>query len=162
MTDVSKKLADAFSDRDVRASRPNHQAYDEVRILTSPRWKESEISGDEWRISGRIQFYLKGQLLGERSYSSVASALQYGDWAAVELFENGKINSIDTIPYCDQEGCSEKAKYKFRLKKKFRNDGSEKEMLWKEHRCFCSQHKHRGDCGLEDADNNYEFIEVLS
>lgn len=153
-----KKVPDIISDRDIRAGRPNHQAYDEVRIFTQPRWKESYFSGDEWRISGRIEFYLKGQLLGGRTYSNVASALQYGDWAAIELFENGQVETVDEFSYCDQEGCKEKAKYKFRLKKRYRNDGSEKEMLWKEHRCFCEQHRYRGDCGLDDADKNYEQI----
>lgn len=155
---AEKKVPDIIADRDIRAGRPNGQAYDEVRIFTQPRWKESYLSGDEWRISGKIEFYLKGQLLGGRSYSSVASALQYGDWAAIELFENGKPNEIDTASYCDQEGCNEKATHKYRLKKRYRNDGSEKEMLWKEHRCFCPRHKYRGDCGLDDGDKNYELI----
>lgn len=148
-----------FDKMDSRASRPDHQAIDEVRIVTVPRWKESEVSGDEWRISARVEFYLKGHLIGERSFSNVRRALQYCDWATVDMFENHnpapKFPDVSAI--CDQEGCKEIATHRFRLKKRFRNDGSEKEMLWKEHRCFCEKHKMRGDCGLDDADINYEF-----
>lgn len=147
--------------KDSRASRPNHQAFDEVRIVTVPRWKESELSGDEWRISARIEFYLKGHLIGERSFGSVQSALRYGDWAAVEIGEGGGFKWPDVTAICDQEGCKEVATHKHRLKKRFRNDGSEKEMLWPEHRCFCERHRVRGDCGLDDADANYEVEAIV-
>lgn len=39
-----------------KAYRPDAQAFDEVRITTVPRWKESELSGDEWRISAKMEF----------------------------------------------------------------------------------------------------------
>lgn len=153
-----------FNKMDSRAGRPDGQAFDEVRIFTVPRWKESELSGDEWRISGRIQFYLKGHLIGERSFRNVATALRYGDWATVDMFENHKPEPPklpDVSAICDQEGCKEIATHRYRLVKRFRNDGSEKEMLWREHRCFCERHRTRGDCGLDDADANYELIETI-
>lgn len=39
--------------------RPDAQAFDEVRIVTVPRYKQSGLSGDEWRISAAIRLYRK-------------------------------------------------------------------------------------------------------
>lgn len=144
-----------------RAMRPNHQAFDEVRITTHPRYKESEYSGDEWRISGVIRFYNKGHLLGQSSYRNAETALRWGDWSAVSLFESGQVDTnIEFIDdRCDQEGCSSRWTHLFDLKKRFRDDGSVKEMPWPEYRCFCDKHSRRGNCGLDDADNNYELRE---
>jgi len=54
-----------------RALRPDAQAFDEVRIVTVPRYKTSGMSGDEWRISATIQFMRKGRIVHERGISSV-------------------------------------------------------------------------------------------
>lgn len=35
-----------------RTCGPDYSMVDEVVIRTVPRYKESELSGDEWRISG--------------------------------------------------------------------------------------------------------------
>jgi hypothetical protein len=35
----------------------SYQNVDEVRIATIPRYKTSDISGDEWRISAKIEFF---------------------------------------------------------------------------------------------------------
>lgn len=147
-----------------RASRPNAQAFDEVRITTHPRYKESEISGDEWRISARIEYYLKGHLIGSRSWRNAENALRYGDYGTVDMFENGK--GLEKVPdvsaLCDQEGCTEVATTKMHLKKRYRNDGSSYDPLYPEYRCFCDWHKHRGDCGLDDADDNYHNHEPIN
>jgi hypothetical protein len=148
----------------IRASRPNQQAFDEVRIVTHPRWKESELSGDEWRISATIEFYLKGQRIGQRIWRNTETALRYGDWSVVDMFEsqNPKPNEVDVSSLCDQEGCQELATHKFKIKQRFRNDGSvmDRSFLGRdEHRCFCPRHHFRGDSGLEDGDHNYELIE---
>lgn len=144
-------------------NRPDSQAFDEVRITTHPRWKESEISGDEWRISARIDYFLKGQLVGSRSWRNAATALRYGDYGVVDMFEMGK--GLEKYPdisaLCDQEGCKNEATIRMALKKRYRNDGSHYDPLYPEYRCFCDSHKHRGDCGLDDADNNYEEPEPL-
>jgi len=49
-----------------RALRPDAQAFDEVRITTVPRYKMSGLSGDEWRISGKIQLLRKGRVVAEK------------------------------------------------------------------------------------------------
>ena len=33
------------------------------------------------------------------------------------------------------------------------------ESIWVETRAFCHRHLQRGDCGIEDADSNYEVLE---
>lgn len=157
MTDINALLA-----KPRRAHRPNHQAFDEVRITTSPRYKESHLSGDEWRISARIQYLLKGRLVHERSWRNADTALRYGDYGVVEMFEISMQAKLpDVSDLCDQEGCAEKAKWRMHLKKRYRNDGSSYDPLSPEYRCFCEKHKRRGDCGLDDADNNYHTIEEI-
>ena len=44
---------------------PDRQAFDEIRIKTEPRYKQSGLSGDEWRISGKIEFMYKGEVVFE-------------------------------------------------------------------------------------------------
>ncbi len=50
-----------MNERVNRALKPDAQAFDEVRIRTVPRWKESGLSGDEWRISATVEFWRKGK-----------------------------------------------------------------------------------------------------
>jgi hypothetical protein len=63
---------------------------------------------------------------------------------------------------CDQEGCSDVATVTLRLKQEFCRNGHASDPY--EHdtrplvRKFCARHSTRGDCGLEDADSNYEII----
>lgn len=144
-----------------RALKPDAQGFDEVRIVTVPRWKESELSGDEWRISARIEFYRKGKLVHSASTRNVESGCAQVGYHHANGLDEGKGFFAGETDICDQEGCCEKATVFLRLKKGFNRDGSERR-LWAndgEYRAFCLRHKMRGDCGLEDADNNYEPIE---
>lgn len=45
--------------------------WDEVRIVTIPRYKMSGLSGDEWRVSARLQILRKGVIFHERSFSKL-------------------------------------------------------------------------------------------
>jgi len=63
---------------------------------------------------------------------------------------------------CDQEGCAEKATVTYRVMKEFSRDNPHE---WNKYlsdrivvRKFCARHSTRGDCGFDDADNNYEVI----
>ena len=56
-------MTDKLFDKPSRALKPDAQAFDEVRIVTVPRYKRSDLSGDEWRISAEIQFYRNGVLI---------------------------------------------------------------------------------------------------
>ena len=68
-----------------------------------------------------------------------------------------------TQDLCFQVGCAEGAVSTYTLKKRHRRDGSEysaERHHWgRDAIRFCPKHLRRGDCGLEDADRNYEVVE---
>lgn len=146
-------------DRPRRAWPPDGQFVDEIRIVTVPRLKESELSGDEWRISARIEFYRKGQLLGTRTWRDVETAARFLDWSMTHLREDGEVAKVNTDDLCDQEGCAEKAAVTYRLKKRYCRDGHPSEPFGTELRRFCERHKYRGDSALDDNDDNYEVVQ---
>lgn len=143
-----------------RAMKPDAQGFDEVRIVTVPRFKESELSGDEWRISAAIEFYRKGRCVHRIGWGSkVENAVHGLGYHFLCAHDDGKAFFAGEEDYCDQEGCANHATVTYRLKKGFTRDGTERELSRDgEYRMFCDRHKHRGDCGLEDADNNYEIV----
>ena len=145
-----------------RISAPDRQVYDEVCIKTNPRWKESELSGDEWRISASVEFLKKGVVIWSCSFRDCETALQMAQTLYVINAEKGEVNFPDFGLFCDQEGCCNKATHKLFLRKRYcvgyGNCGSEITKFNKDYRMFCDKHKHRGDSDLEDADGNYEII----
>lgn len=152
------------------ALRPDAQPFDEIRIRVIPRFKESELSGSEWRISMLMEFYRKGEI---KHTSSCGGKMEYAAGLLyarlTEAQDNGKGYFAGDGIHCDQEGCNEKAVYLMRLKKRYcvggGNCGQEKKENFHffsvDHRCFCERHKHRGNSDLEDNDNNYELINIL-
>lgn len=144
-----------------RALRPDAQAFDEVRIVTVPRYKESGLSGDEWRISAKIQFFRKGILCDERTIAhTVEDACAYAAYFHDDAISNGKAFFAGELDTCDQEGCAEKATVTLKIKQGYTRQGDKRELSsGGEYRRFCKKHRVRGDCGLEDADRNYEEIE---
>lgn len=143
-----------------RALRPDAQPFDEIRIVTVPRYKMSGMSGDEWRISAKVEFYRKGKLIFENSYSNIEYAVRLLDRDFIQVSEGGGAYYAGEGSLCDQEGCDNEANVKYRLKKEYCRQGhgticEGMPVI----RMFCDEHKKRGDCGLEDADTNYERIE---
>jgi len=158
---------------------PYHQRHhdfefvDRIEIKLVDRWKESEISGDEWRVSAHVTFFFKGVKVGECCFSNMETAMQllYAGYVdaregrghgepkdlslAVKDAEKGK---------CDQPGCSAPATVRFRLKRLYSREGFSADA--NEHGGyyiqFCDKHCERGDCGLEDADANYVRMENLA
>lgn len=145
-------------DRIQRALKPDAQGFDEVRIFTVPRYKTSGLSGDEWRISATIQVYRKGVLIHEKSCRNVETAATFLPALLLTLNDDGKAFYAGEGSTCDQEGCCDKAVITYRLKARYCRDGHKLEPFGIEVRKFCDRHKHRGDCGLEDADSNYEAL----
>lgn len=148
--------------RERRALRPDAQAFDEIRLVTVPRYKTSHLSGDEWRISVRVEFYRKGEKVHETGYTSMEYAVQLLPHAYISAIEDGKAFFAGESDKCDQEGCHETATVTYRMKKEFCRSGHEsdpyeyqKEPLIRK---FCELHSTRGDCGLDDADRNYELL----
>lgn len=148
------------------ALRPDANGFDEIRLKIVPRFKESELSGSEWRTSAIMEFYRKGEL---KHTSSCGGKIEYAAGLVyarlLEAQDNGLGYYAGDGIHCDQEGCSNKAKYLMKIKKEYcvggGNCGAEKKSYSDKYRCFCEKHKTRGDQGLEDNDSNYEIIDNL-
>lgn len=150
---------------------PDYQPIDEVRITTVPRFKTSGLSGDEWRISGYVQFFKKGILIGERSFNKVETAMELLLMMRVQWAEMGEgeikdyRKKIDSLQFCDQEGCCEKATVFYQLKNRScqycgdRKPIEEQSYLGIPYVQFCEKHKYRGDSDLQDQDKNFIKIE---
>ena len=139
---------------------PDRQAFDEVRMITEPRYKTSGLSGDEWRISAKVEFLYKGVVVYETSFQNIDGALR--------LVQSHYIKETEPIPYnpsefwekyCNQEGCKNPPTITYKLKSRYCGEGHKTEPYQDELRHFCDEHKTRGDCGLEDSDINYELVE---
>jgi hypothetical protein len=143
-----------------RALKPDAQAFDEIKIFTVPRYKMSGLSGDEWRISATIQLLRKGRVVAERGAGSVKSAAQFLPAFVLESMDKGLGFFAGEEDFCDQEGCCDKATVTYKLKKHYCNEGHESEIdFGTQIRRFCARHSKRGDCGLDDADRNYELLD---
>lgn len=146
-----------------RALKPDRQAFDEVRIVTIPRYKTSGMSGDEWRISAKIILMRKGNIVHESgSFRNVETA---GAFLMAEFYkacDEGKGFFGGESDLCDQEGCAEMATVTYRVKKEFSRDNPHEwnrrleEMVVRK---FCARHSRRGDCAFDDADENYEIVD---
>ena len=147
-----------IGDGESRAIKPDAQGFDEVRIVTMPRYKESELSGDEWRISASMLFYRKGRLVHEAHHIAhdVERACAFAAYYHAKACDDGNAYFAGEGDLCDQEGCAEQATVTYRLKKGYERSGVERPLHHGgEIRRFCQKHTTRGDCGLEDADHNY-------
>jgi hypothetical protein len=142
---------------------------DEFRLLTSPRWKESELSGDEWRFSTYIEAYRKGVLLGTarggQDLKDAAIALPQRLWffGGTAIGDAWKMepDRDDEFwnEYCFQPTCRAGAIYEMRRLHHYCHEGGTHDRDWREERMrFCERHKRRGDCDLNDADRNYEVV----
>ena len=144
-----------------KATRPDNQRWDRVEISTVPRWKESELSGDEYRISAEARLFYKGHLVRTFGFSDVTDAIRYLDGAIIYGGHDGW-DFIDDSHLCDQESCMSLADIKYKRLDAWTSRG-DKETLYdfNLYRVFCNKHKGRGDCALDDADNNYEQVDFL-
>lgn len=139
--------------------RPDAQAFDEIRIVTEPRYKTSELSGDQWRISAHVVFYRKGIERHRKVYRDVKAAAGFLYAALHEAIDDGKAYfGAREGDRCDQEGCAAPATVWYRLKHRYCSDGHKEPAEERDVRQFCDDHKKRGDCGLDDADDNYEQV----
>jgi hypothetical protein len=145
-----------------RALKPDAQAFDEVRITTIPRYKMSGLSGDEWRISGKIQLLRKGRVVAEKGMRDVETCAQALPYFILDSMDNGLGYFAGEDDFCDQEGCSEIATVTYRVKEEFCRDHPHehhKALTNIVVRKFCAKHSKRGDAGFDDSDSNYELLE---
>ena len=143
-----------------RALKPNAQGFDEIRIVTKPRFKDSEISGSEWRISAVIQIMRNGRVIHEEHSRNVETACAHAPYFLSKANDDGLAWYAGEDNVCDQEGCSNAATVAYQLKHGYENSTGRERNLHEsgEYRLFCSAHQLRGDCGLDDADINYTPI----
>lgn len=141
---------------------PDDLGIDRIEIQVVPRYKQSELSGDEWRVSARILFYRKGELVGDRSMGTIAGAVNALPWLWMTKEEwcDGPLYDGKRGGKCQQAGCAEQAEVTYRLKREFsaRGEGPLPDEGFTHVRHFCLTHATRGDCGREDADDNYETV----
>lgn len=150
---------DFFASRVSRALKPAAQAFDEIRIRTVPRYKTSGLSGDEWRISAVTEFWRKGRKVYEVGRGNIEYACRLLDADYIKATEGALGFFAGEGDVCDQEGCADPATVTYRLKARYCREGHKSEPLGIQIRRFCDKHKKRGDCGLDDADANYELME---
>lgn len=144
-----------------RDLKPDAQACDKIIIETVPRFKESEMSGDEWRISARIQFWRKGVLIKEEYASNIEYAVRLLDHKFIQFAEGGGAYYAGENDICDQEGCDQLAQVIAKKKFDYCREGHKSESPSSAYRMFCKKHKNRGDCGLDDSNQNYEFVNYI-
>ena len=135
---------------------------DEIRITTVPRYKTSGLSGDEWRVSAKIEILRKGHVLKERGFSKIDYAVDFLKATMHEMSDEGCVAPKELERKCFQPGCKADSLVEYRLKDEYYPSYGDKmpKREWRQdvRRLFCEKHAQRGDCGLEDSDRNYELI----
>ena len=137
---------------------PDDEIIDEVRIRTVPRYKTSDLSGDEWRVAAEVVFLRKGQALFSRSFSTIDVAVRWVSYGIIETQENMDYDPNVFARLCAQPGCPEDATTLYRLKVEYENGRPQEHQSGEAHRGFCGRHAERGDGDKEDTDDNYELV----
>jgi hypothetical protein len=162
VSDIAQVLKDASYKSPPEYKRHHDDEFcDEIRIKVIPRFKTSGMSGDEWRVSTRIQLFRKGMCYAETSYSRMKDVLM--------LLGHFYITSHEPVPTeairheekkCDQPGCDQDAVNHYRKKVEHHgNSGHTSEPKYHEVWCkFCARHSERGDSDLEDNDQNLTLM----
>lgn len=146
------------------AQKPDAQGFDEIKLVTRPRYKTSGLSGSEWRISVHVEFWRKGKKIHEdfcgHDMEKAVCLLSQRYFVAHDegkmFFGGGEDGK------CDQEGCAELANVFYRMKTEKCNHYGHDPILLDDEvvvRQFCERHSVRGDSDFEDQDSNYELIE---
>ena len=125
-----------------------------------PRFKQSGLSGNQWRTSVVVTFWFKGQMLHARPFRNMDTAIRYLGPALDELCEPISDQHIELDrTRCSQPGCSRLPSAGRRyLNRLTAPDGSlidPKDVFGVYHRQFCADHAGRGDADREDNNKNY-------
>lgn len=143
-------------------THPACEGFDRVEIECVERWKESHMSGDEWRFAYRVRAYFKGAVVLEYARSRLQEAASHLPFELDQMRDDkmAQLWGSRRDACCDQPGCSKEPTKWFRLKEQFSalGEGPLPDHGLEHYRKFCSRHSHRGDCSREDADDNYVEI----
>jgi hypothetical protein len=145
----------------------DHEPFDKITLEVVPRFKTSEMSGDEWRHHVAIKFFFKGAEVASDGFSTMETAVMFLGARMLQHQEGNALDDKTTQALrntsCDQPSCAKPATVKYRLKRQTARDGAYLDPAELLHlgafRQFCSVHAKRGDCSREDSDDNYEVIE---
>lgn len=139
-----------------RDLKPDAQAFDTIIIKTIPRFKDSYLSGSEWRIHAETEFYRKGKLVKSVGCSNIQNACYLVGAKHMEACDNAEGYFAGEGDICDQEGCNNLATYKHNKKFDYCRDGHKSESPANAYRLFCDRHKNRGDGSYDDENSNYD------
>lgn len=147
----------------IHVNHPEDERFDEIHIEVVERWKDSELSGDEWRFSYVAHVKRKGEVIFLVGASTLDWLLKGLQWRIETGGEDGEFDEkawTRTKNKCDQPGCAEVATIFYKRLQRYTNRGDKlaqsKYHDGNEYRQFCERHKRRGDCDLDDADHNYQ------
>ena len=140
------------------------EGVDRIELVVVDRFKQSELSGDEWRYSVAMKFYRKGVLVYENSCGRMEWAVASLPYELLTFPETSEIAlwGLDD-KQCAQYGCSAPAEVLYRVKEQFSDRGEgplpdEPEVF----RAYCHRHRERGDASREDSMANYEVVKDLA
>ena len=141
---------------------PKWEAFDEIRFCIVPRYKESSLSGDEWRQSVRVDFFFKGNAVHGFTARDMETAILFlgQEWTTAQEPIPGRVLALEKN-LCDQPSCGRPAVITYRIKQEFSNRGEKldcEDCYGIKYRRFCQIHMTRGDSSREDSDGNYEVI----
>lgn len=152
---------------------PEDDGVISVVMKRIPRWKESELSGDEWRYTLSTMVEFKDWFNGGSNKVKIFG-LNFVDMSlklASLLNEELSHGNQKSVPYmvkepneilvCFQPGCIEPPANVYIIKQQWTYhpyQGQKMDHYGKWVRAFCERHSNRGDCDLEDSNNNYELL----
>src|SRR6185312_9350316 len=143
---------------------------DGVRIGHVIRFKDSSVSGSEWRTNVDVELLYKGEVVARKTASDINSAclmvanLLHKPWK----FDHSKIDLLESTKCC-QTGCTADARVFYRVKTDKCHHCQHENTSYPmtsydpqpryDYRIFCDAHSFRGvDCGLDDGQHNYERV----
>ena len=118
-------------------------------------------------VCNSIQFMWKGRPLMEMSDDGKPMPLLHAigciHYAKSEAGMKYPTELRDNSNVCAQPGCAEAPVSLFRkIEDYYENIGKTKDYYQGDlYRRFCKKHLRRGDCGMDDADRNYELIDGI-
>jgi len=154
---------------------PEDDGVIDMTMERIPRWKESELSGDEWRYTMVATIMMKDWEDG----GSISEFIHGKDFAQMALRVAQRLDELMsygnqlTVPYavdkpsdirvCFQPACIRSPVNVFSIRQHYTGFPYQGHKMDDNYggpsvRAFCKQHSHRGDCDLEDNDDNYELI----
>ncbi len=142
-------------------AHPDAERFDRVTVETVERWKESELSGDEWRFSYVVTFWRHGQAVATISAGSVEDALlQAAAKFRTVKTDDGWMGDLSEV--CCHPGCDQPWTILYHPIHAYAKGGEQlvRDPYEGHVRGFCERHKHRGDCALDDAMHNYVEVET--